>query len=462
VSSDLLVPGDVGAEEAVIAAMLLDDSACARVQPIVKAEDFYREHNGLVFDAAQAVWARGDEVTVVSVAAELSDKPDAGTPWDLYLIDIVGKHLTGIGVETHARLIARDSFYRRMITASSEAAKRAYSGGPDPTKVYSDILTIVLSTTPPSAANDPRKLGLTDAFFMEDGIPTGIPVIDRHMGGLQKQKVSVVAAGSSVGKSMLAVNMMWSAAKSNHPCFVASMEMDIEYDQRAIKHIAGVPFNKISSEEDHYLVEEAALKLDAAPIRFWSRPRITIDELWARCYAMKVDIGLDLVVVDYLQLMALPPGKESEATKIGMITSRLKQLAMELECHVMLLAQMNRGAASELRGRDATRDTCLITNEKYPVPFIESLKGSGSIEQDADHVIFIARHADCYQHITRPAHASVVLAKNRGGVTGSCLVKTDMARSTIRAFTSDECYDIAGPNMEQATALRVDQGYWND
>lgn len=453
-----LPPNSIEAEEATIASLLLDDNACALVQPIVSPEDFYREHNGWVYEAALSVWGRGDEVTVVSVAAELADKPDYGTPWDIYLFEIASKYFTAIGVETHARIVARDAFYRKMISAAGEAAQKAYEGGADPAKVYSDILSLMLSTTPPSAANDPRELGKTDAFFMEAGIMTGIPVIDRDMGGLQPGKLTVLAAGSSVGKSMAAVNMMWAAAKADHPCFIASMEMDIEYDQRAIKHIAGVPFNKANSEEDHYLIEMASLQLAAAPIKFWSRPRITIDELWARCYAMKAEMGLDLVVIDYLQLMALPPGKESEATKIGMITSRLKQLAMELECHVMLLAQMNRGAASELRGRDAARDTCLLTNEKYPVPFIESLKGSGSIEQDADHVVFIARHADCYPY-PQPSHASVVLAKNRGGVTGSCIVKTDMARSTIRAFSHAECYSIGGSNLEQSRALAADQGH---
>jgi len=464
VSSDLLVPADVDAEEAVIAAMLLDSNACALVQPIVTAEDFFRDHNGWVFDAAQAVFSRGDAVTVVSVAAELADKPDCGTPWDLYLVEIVGKYYTAIGAETHARIIARDSFYRKMISASSEAARLAHAGGADPAKVYSDILSLVLSTTPPSAANDPRKLGVTDAFYTKPGIMTGIPVIDKNMKGLRPGKLTVMAAGSAVGKSMTAVNILWAAGKAGYKCFSVSLEMDIEYDQRVLKHIAGVSFDDVETDEDAYIIEmEAKPQLDEASIDFWSKARVTIDELWARCYAMKAGSGLDLVVIDYLQLMQKPgSARETDASRIGDITSRLKRLAMELDCHVLLLSQMNRSSAGEMRDKNGYKEECLITGEKYPVPFLESLLGSGSIEQDADHVIFLAVHPMCYQYKNHPPHGSVVIAKNRSGRVGKCLVKTDMARSTIRAFTSDECYAIAGSNMEQAKNLRVDQGYWSE
>jgi replicative DNA helicase len=143
-----------------------------------------------------------------------------------------------------------------------------------------------------------------------------------------------------------------------------------------------------------------------------------------------------------------------------MITSQLKQLAVELDIHVLLLAQMNRGAASEMRGRDATTKDCILTNAKYPIPFIESLKGSGSIEQDSDHVVFIATHPNC----SPSRHVSIVLGKNRHGETGECLMVEDYPRSAFRRISEDEIYSIAKGDMFKVKALRIDQGLatWKD
>ena len=162
-----------------------------------------------------------------------------------------------------------------------------------------------------------------------------------------------------------------------------------------------------------------------------------------------------MIVVDYLQLMGLPNSKETEATRLGMVTSGLKQLATDLDVAVLLLSQMNRGAAGEMRGRDAVTKECMITFKKYPVPFIESLKGAGAIEQDSDAVVFIAKHPNCLPG----RHSSIYVAKNRSGEAGESLMVEDFATNSFRPITESQIYAIAKGDLTISKRLRIDQGY---
>ncbi|MCA9826714.1 MAG: hypothetical protein KC479_15170, partial [Dehalococcoidia bacterium] len=140
-----LPPHDVSAEEAVIAALLLDDDAYARVLPIVKPEDFFREQNGWIYEACLSVAERGEEVTIPTVAHELDRAghlDEAGG--EPYLVEVAGKYFTAVGVETHARIVARDALYRRLIQAAGQIASIAYEGGPDVKSVLSQAEGLLL------------------------------------------------------------------------------------------------------------------------------------------------------------------------------------------------------------------------------------------------------------------------------------------------------------------------------
>jgi len=268
--------------------------------------------------------------------------------------------------------------------------------------------------------------------------------------------LTTLAGPSGQGKSLLAGQIAINAADKGASVLIVSMEMSgKEYEERMVRNIANLNHRPISDEDWHQVYDAQAI-IAELPIRFWNKPRVTIEQVRARATAIKADHGLDLVVIDYLQLMMLPPGRDSEAAKYGAITSSLKQLATELNCHVLLLSQMNRGAAGEMRGKDAYTRECLLTNSKYPIPFIESLKGSGSIEQDSDHVLFIAPHKECVHPVK---HVSIILAKNRHGEQGECLMRENFEMAAFRQFTSQECFEIAGANIWLTQHLRIDQGY---
>jgi replicative DNA helicase len=452
-----LPPHDISAEEAVLAACLLDGGAVARCRVIVQPEDFFREQNGWIYQSCLDLDSRGEEVTIPTVAHEMlrSGKLDeaGGEP---YLVEVIASHMTAVGVETHAKIVSRDAMYRRLISTASKIAEKAWEGGPDPVSVVAEGMGLLLAVRTAYDEDAPTSMGGHDVYKDDDGVKTGVPVIDRYMLGLSAGKLTTLAGPSGQGKSLLAGQIAINVAESKGSVLIVSMEMSgKEYEERMVRSVALLDHRPVS-EDDWEMVHTAQSHISELPIKFWNKPRVTLDQIRARATAIKADHGLDLLVIDYLQLMMLPPGRDSEAAKYGVITSSLKQLATELNCHVLLLSQMNRGAAGEMRGKDAYTRECLITNSKYPIPFIESLKGSGSIEQDSDHVLFIAPHKECAGNLK---HVSIILAKNRHGEQGESLMRENFDMAAFRQFTSEECFKIAGANLWLAQHLRIDQGY---
>lgn len=463
---DGLPPHDIAAEEAVIAAILLDDDALPRVRAIVRPEDFFREHNGWAFEAACAIAERGEEVTIQTLAHEL-ERMDKDSPygWVSEFVELAGKYFTAVGVEAHAKIVARDAYYRRMIQAAGEIASLAYEGGPEPRHVMSESMGKLLGIRETYDSSAPKRMGWANVLTDEVGVPVGVPAIDKYIDGVCVPGRLVTLAGpSGFGKSLMAAQIARAVAEQGKSVFIASMEMDEkEYEWRLIQQVCGVRKKRRSllTEQEQQDVMDAQAYIETLPITFWNKARITLEDIQSQAMITQADSGLDLLVIDYLGLMQLPgSSRDSEASRIGKITSSLKQLAVDLKIQVLLLSQMNRSSAYELRSRDALKNECLLTNEKYPVPFIEALKGSSSVEQDSDHVVFMAKHPGCLdQHGNARKHISIVVAKNRHGETGQSLMVEDFARAQFRQMTEDEIYKVAHGDMHRVKMLRIDQGY---
>ena len=455
-----LPPSDKAAEEAVVAACLLDDTAVARARAIVEPEDFFHDHLRWMYEACVAVTDRGEEATTVNVAHELEGKKGKlGTEdwesWNMELVELAAKYFTAAGVETHARIVARDAVYRNAIQAAGKIAELAYVGGPDPDAVLAEGQSILLALRRKNAENDPEAMGWHKVFSDNEGYMSEIPVIDRNLRGVQKGDLITIAGPSGMGKSMLAQGIAVNTARNGAIVMAASMEMDAtEIEERMVRQIAQLD-RRPQTVGDWHMIYDAQSELDRLPIKVWYKPRLTVEQLTARATVMKADSGLDILIVDYLQLMSLPNTRETEASKLGYVTSSLKNLATEMGIAVILLSQMNRGAAAEMRGRDAVKRECIVTGNGYAAPYIESLKGSGSIEQDSDAVLILTRHPDCVPG----RHLSLSLAKNRGGEIGECLLVEEYARSTFRRMTEEEIYALAKGNTYMTKMLRIDQGH---
>jgi replicative DNA helicase len=434
-----LPPHDVAAEEAVIAALLLDDDSYARVLPIVQPEDFFREQNGWIYEACLAVGQRGESITIPTVAHELDRAgrldPAGGEP---YLVEIAGKYFTAVGVEAHARIVARDSLYRRLIAASSQIAQLAYEGGPDVRRVLTQAEGLLLGIRTAEAAGDFKRLrDLLDEFLEapseeEDGelahsVRTGFMDLDELLGGGYKRgDLAILAARTGVGKTSLMLNFARNCAVGQHGT-VALFSLEMGGEQLAMRLLsaeAGVEMSRLRlgrhTEAEEAKVMRAHGLLGGAAIYIDDSAVLTVPEIRAKSRRLQADHGLDLVIVDYLQLLHGSGRADTRTNEISQISRSLKEMAREINVPVVAAAQLSRA----------------VETRTPHIPMLSDLRESGSIEQDADIVMFIYRE-DVYmrpqewqdQHPGEPggAHptglAQIILAKHRNGPTGTVTVR---------------------------------------
>ncbi|MDP6605745.1 MAG: DnaB-like helicase C-terminal domain-containing protein, partial [Dehalococcoidia bacterium] len=240
-----LPPHDVAAEEAVIAALLLDDDSYARVVPILKPSDFFREQNAWCYEAALDLAERGEPVTVPTLAHELerTGRLDAagGEP---YLTEVAGKYFTAVGVEAHARIIARDALYRRLINAAGEIARLAYEGGPEQKTVIARAEELLLGIRGAESSGDFKQLRDLLEEFMEDpgedaesaalDVRSGFMDLDTVLGGFKRGDLIVLAARTGVGKTALLLNLARNAAVGQQ-AVVAHFSLEMSGDQLAMR-----------------------------------------------------------------------------------------------------------------------------------------------------------------------------------------------------------------------------------
>lgn len=450
-------PYDVLAEEAVLGAILLDESALnactvARLSPV----DFYREQNGWIYAAAEECMAGGMSVTIPTVAHIMEalgtlDKA-GGEP---YLAELAGRHFTAIGVEAHIRIVQQCARYRRMIAAAGRIAQIAYEGGPDDTRVMNQVLDLVHGLV------TDRDTGLERLGFggIDDppGKPWGIPVMDRYTMGRRPGELIIIAGGVGEGKSMLAAQIARLAAEGGDRVAMWTTEMsNHRYELRMAHAIAAV--RSVDSLYAPPLTESERERLSAAmdrvsqlDIRASAAPGISADIISA---AVRAD-GADLVVVDYLQMLSMPRS-DTEAGALKSTTKRLKQLSVEAGATVVLASQMNRAAQAEMRGKDSEKMRCVLTGETFPRPFMQALMG-GAVEADADLVIMLQRHTG--EACLAARHMEVFIVKNRNGRTGSGMMFDDFSLCRFTSYTEAECYSAAKGDTGLAHRLLRDQGW---
>ncbi len=437
-SASGLPPHDIDAEEAVIAALLLDDSAYARVLPIVQPGDFFREQNRWCYEAAQALAGRSESVTLTTLAHELErDGRLDSVGGEPYLAEIQGKHFTALGVEAHARIIARDALYRRLIQAASQIAQRAYDGGPDVARVLVEAETLLLAVRSAEASGDFVRLRELLDQFLEDageqvegqlveGVRSGFMDLDELLGGFKRGDLVILAARTGVGKSALLLNFARNAAVGQHAT-VALFSLEMSGEQLAARLLsaeAGVTSTRLRlgthTEREEASIMHAFGVLGDAAVYIDDSPMLSVPEIRAKLRRLQADGGLDLVVLDYLQLLHGSGRADTRAGEISQISRTLKEMARELKVPVIAAAQLSRA----------------VEQRTPHIPMLSDLRESGSIEQDADVVMFIYRE-DVYlkpeewqrQHPEAPGSqhpsglAQIIVAKHRNGPMGSVSVR---------------------------------------
>lgn len=417
-------PQAIDMEEAVLGAIMLEKEAVIAILDILKPESFYKEAHRKIFKAISDLSMREYPVDLYTVTEELKNHNElesAGGP--VYLTQLTSKVVSAANVDYHARIVAQKYIQRELIRVSTEIQSRSFDDSIDVTDLldFSENAlfqvaegNIKREVAPINAVIKEAIREIEEAGKREDalvGIPSGFTRLDRLTSGWQKSELIIIAARPSMGKTALALSMARNMA-IDHGKKVAifSCEMSsIQLVNRLIISETDIPGDKIRngrlSEEEWKQLDNRIKKLVQAPIFIDDTPAISIFELRAKCRRLMAQHKLDIVIVDYLQLMSGPENAGSREQEVSNISRSLKSIAKELNVPIIALSQLNRSV--EMRGGSKR-------------PLLSDLRESGAIEQDADMVVFIHRQ----EKFGVPAFddgsstkgiAEIILAKNRNG-----------------------------------------------
>jgi len=415
-------PHDIEAEQAILGCMLTDKDSVVDAIEVLKAEDFYREDNKAIYEAILSLYSKSEPIDIITVKAELVESGKFERVGGLeYLASLPDRVPTTANVEKYIKIVEEKSTLRSLINTSNELVALGY----DETESVDNLMDMAekkvfdLAAKKNTKGYSPIKEVLIKSYAkLEElynskgklsGISTGFLDLDMKTSGLHNSDLLIIAARPAMGKSAFAINIATNVAtKSNIPVAIFNLEMSKEQvGNRILSSEAMVDSNKLRSgqlEDDDWTKIATTLgTLSEAPIYIDDTPGISIMEIRAKCRKLKLEKNIGLVVIDYLQLIQASGKNGSREQEISEISRSLKVLAKELDIPVIALSQLSRSVEK----RDDKR------------PMLADLRESGSIEQDADIVMFLYRE-DYYKEDTEKRNiAEVILAKHRGGSTGT-------------------------------------------
>jgi replicative DNA helicase len=428
-----LPPQNVEAERAVLGSLLIDPDAILEVASFLRAEDFYRETHRLVYQAILDLHERREPADFITLSDELDRRGQlAEIGGAAYLTELINTVPTSIHVEYYARIVERTAILRRLITAAGQIAGLAYEEREDVDEIVDRAETIVFGVAERRLTRDllPISHVLSDYYDRINylyrhrgeliGIPTGLADLDKILGGLQRSDLIIIAGRPGMGKTSLALSIALQAARKwDKRVAIFSMEMSTEQlVQRLVSAETGIDSQRLRRgeiQEDEWprFVQATGLLSDM-PIYIDDTPALSAMEIRAKTRRLHAEYGLDMVIVDYLQLMRGDGRAENRVQEISNISRGLKALARELNLPVVSLSQLSRAVESR--------------HDKHPI--LSDLRESGSIEQDADVVVFIYRDELYNTDTETPNLAEIIVAKHRSGPTGalSAYFKKELAQ----------------------------------
>ncbi len=432
--NEKLPPHDPDAEEAVIGSLLIDGNAIYKVASLVQSSDFYYEPNQLIYSACYSLYQRNDAINQITVAQELARQnklePCGGAAHLSHLIAICP---TSLDIEHYAQIVYRLSTMRNLITAADKIAALGHEAGPNVDESLNKAEDILFRLRHGQSSRDFVHIRhVLDKYFepvspddMEASLTGQAPYVlsnftglDEFLGGFQRSDLIIVAGRPSMGKTSLALNIARNAAVEQKAC-VALFSLEMARDSlvlRLLSSESGVNARRVRlgshSEDDERKIMDAIGVLSESAIYLDDSPQLRVVEMRSKARRLHFERGIDMIIVDYLQLLQGEGRNENRVQEIGYISRSLKALARELNVSVIAVSQLSR--AVEWRASH--------------MPQLSDLRESGSIEQDADVVMFIYRDEYYYneeewqnQHPDREyprEEADVIIAKHRNGPTG--------------------------------------------
>jgi len=421
-------PQNIEAEESLLSAILVDNSTLLDIIEILSPEDFYKTAHRRVFSAITELFTRNEPVDLVTLANILKEKGKleevGGAGYLARLVDTVP---LAINAQYYARIVHDKAALRRLIERANQIARRCFEdrGEVDDIIDFAETAIFEVSERKHRQSFHPiSRIIEKNIDALEErqgnkalitGVPTGFSDLDSLTSGLQPSDLLILAARPSMGKTAFALNIARNAAVDHGtPVAVFSLEMSKEQlSMRMLCSEARVDSSRLRSgffsQEDWVRLTDAAGTLSDAPVFIDDSPNISATEIRAKSRRLKLDKGLGLVIIDYLQLMKAPVSSERRDLEISEISRSLKALAKELDLPVLALSQLNR----KLEERSDKR------------PQLSDLRESGALEQDADVVAFIYREEVYNKDENSPNRgtAEILLKKQRNGPTGEIKLK---------------------------------------
>ena len=417
-----ILPHSVEAEQSVIGSMIMDREAVTVASEIVTGEDFYSRQYGILFETMVEMGEEGQPVDLVTLQNRLREKD---VPPELssleFVRDLIAAVPTSANVKYYANIVAEKSLLRRLIRLNEEIANTCYAGKESLEFILEDtekrmfqllqkrdsgefvpIRQVVMNAMDRIEAASKNKGSVT-------GIPTGFTDLDYRTAGMQPSDLVLIAARPSMGKTAFALNIaQYVAFKKNFPVAVFSLEMSKEQlVNRMFSLESSVDAQKLRTgqlnDQDWERLIESAGVIGKSQLMIDDTPGISISELRSKCRRLKLEHGLSMIIIDYLQLMSGSGRSDSRQQEISDISRGLKSIARELNVPVLALSQLSRAVEQRPDHR----------------PMLSDLRESGAIEQDADVVMFIYRD-DYYNHDTdRRGISEIIIAKQRNGPIGT-------------------------------------------
>ena len=414
------LPYDFLAEQAIIGCILAKNETFDSANQIIKPVDFYDSRTQRIYKSIVLMFEKDIKVDYVSLVSQLSSEnilQEVGG--EEFITEITLSSFYTPNIETYCKSVKEKSLLRSLIGASEDIIDSSYKQKDD----VSDILAIAenrifeisqdshnqglvrVSDTMDDTLRQINELTLADGKIT--GVSTGLDVVDNKLSGLQNSQLILLAARPAMGKTALGLTMAWNAAKIGKSVAFFSLEMSTyQLNQRLLSMVSLVSLESIINgsirDDDWTLLIDATKKIVKTDLYVDETPGIRLSEMKSKLKRLKAERGLDLVVIDYLQLMQADGRQENRQNEIASISRGLKSLSKELNCPILSLAQLSREADKRADHK----------------PILSDLRESGAIEQDADVVMLLYRE-DYYDEEVEPNQAKVIFAKHRNGATGT-------------------------------------------
>ncbi len=420
-----LPPFSIDAEQAVLGGLLIDNEGWEKIADLLSKVDFYRRDHGIIFDAISVLAERDDPFDIITLSEWLAKNNELESVGGLSYLGALAKNTpTSANLQAYAKIVREKSILRQLIKVSTQVANNAYNTeGRTSAAILDEAEQMVFQIAEQDAKQRrgyqpinnllTKAIDRIDALYQSGdaftGVPTGFDGFDTMTSGLQAADLVIVAGRPSMGKTSFAMNIAENAA-IKHKKSVAVFSMEMPGDALVMRMLASlgrIDSNKVRTgkldDTDWPRLTSAVGILNEAPIFIDDTPALSPMEIRARARRIKREHGLDLIVVDYLQLMQLSSSSENRATEISEISRGLKALAKELSVPVIALSQLNRSLEQRPNKR----------------PIMSDLRESGAIEQDADVIVFIYRDEVYNEESPDKGTAEIIIGKQRNGPIGT-------------------------------------------